>query len=202
VTLTAWRAVHPDLRSSNGFRWPWPGNEATAPLPAGKQFSKGDPCPTFVGDGLCLAKTFKGAASGGIPASTCLEVTYRAEDVLGEDADKIRVSGCHVVDVFDNLALIRSGWFVGANLRSADLRSANLRSADLRYADLRYANLGYANLRSADLGSANLRSADLRSADLRSANLGYANLGYANLAGCSHNQWTRWPHGFDVGRLT
>lgn len=21
---TAWRAVHPDLRSSRGFRWPWP----------------------------------------------------------------------------------------------------------------------------------------------------------------------------------
>ena len=88
--LTAWRAVHPDLRSSNGFRWPFPGKKAVAPLPAGSEFSRGNPCPEFVGDGLCLAKTWRGAASGGIPAITCLEVTYRPEHVLGEDADKVR----------------------------------------------------------------------------------------------------------------
>ena len=85
--LTAWRAVRPDLRSSNGFRWPFPGKKAVAPLPEGSVFTRGNPCPVFVGDGLCLAKTWRGAASGGIPAITCLEVTYKPEHVLGEDID-------------------------------------------------------------------------------------------------------------------
>ena len=181
TTRTAWRAVHPDLRSSHGYRWPWPGNEATAPLPDGQEFTRGDPCPQFIGDGLCLAKTWRGAASGSIPAITCLLVEFDQADVLGEDDDKIRVSRCRVVDVFDGPALIRDGW-----CRGADLRGANLRGAGLGYADLWSADLGYADLRGANLGGANLGGADLRYADLgganlRGANLGYANLGYANL---------------------
>lgn len=101
MTRTAWRAVHPDLRSSRGFRWPWPGGEAVAPLPAGAEFTRGGPCPEFPGDGLCLAKTWRGAASGGIPAITCLLVEFDPADVLGGDDDKLRVSRCRVVDVFD-----------------------------------------------------------------------------------------------------
>ena len=176
TTRTAWRAVHPDLRSSHGYRWPWPGNEATAPLPDGQEFTRGDPCPQFIGDGLCLAKTWRGAASGSIPAITCLLVEFDQADVLGEDDDKIRVSRCRVVDVFDGPALIRDGW-----CRGADLRGANLRGAGLGYADLWSADLGYADLRGANLGGANLWGADLRYADLGGANLRYANLGYANL---------------------
>ena len=144
TTRTAWRAVHPDLRSSHGYRWPWPGNEATAPLPDGREFTRGDPCPQFVGDGLCLAKTWRGAASGSIPAITCLLVEFDQADVLGEDDDKIRVSRCRVVDVFDGPALIRDGWCRGADLRGANLWGANLWGANLWGADLRYADLGYA----------------------------------------------------------
>ena len=194
--LTAWRAVHPDLRSSRGFRWPWPGNEAVAPLPDGAEFTHGNPCPKFVGDGLCLAKTWRGAASGSIPAITCLLVEFAPADVLGEDDDKVRVSRCRVVDVFDAPALIRDGWCQGANLRGADLRGANLRGADLldanlwgadlrdadlRGADLRGANLLGANLLDANLRGANLRDADLWGADLRDADLRGANLRDANL---------------------
>ena len=132
VTATAWRSVHPDLRSSHGFRWPWPGNEAVAPLPDGAEFTRGDPCPEFPGDGLCLAKTWRGAASGGIPAITCLLVEFDEGDVLGEDDDKLRVSRCRVIDVFDGPALIRDGWGAGVNLWGANLAGANLRGANLR----------------------------------------------------------------------
>ena len=190
--LTAWRAVHPDLRSSRGFRWPFPGNEAVAPLPDGAEFTHGNPCPKFVGDGLCLAKTWRGAASGSIPAITCLLVEFAPADVLGEDDDKVRVSRCRVVDVFDAPALIRDGWCQGANLRGADLRGANLLGANLLDANLRGANL-----LGADLWGADLRDADLRGANLRDANLLDANLRDANLRGARVDRWTRWPDGFD-----
>ena len=136
TTRTAWRACHPDLRSSHGYRWPWPGNEATAPLPDGAEFTRGESCPQFVGDGLCLAKTWRGAGSGSIPAITCLLVEFDQSDVLGEDDHKIRVSRCRVLDVFDGPALIRDGWCHGADLYGANLGYA----ADLWGADLRYAN--------------------------------------------------------------
>ena len=217
MTATAWRAVHPDLRSSRGFRWPWPGNEAVAPLPAGREFTHGDPCPQFEGDGLCLAKTWQGAASGGIPAITCLLVEFDDGDVLGEDDDKLRVSRCRVVDVFDAPALIRDGWCAGANLCGADLRGANLRGANLRGADLWDADLWDANLRGANLWGANLRGANLRDANLWGANLRGADLRGANLWGanlCGADLWdanlrganlwdarasegTTWPGGFD-----
>ena len=141
TTRTTWRACRPDLRSSHGYRWPWPGNQAIAPLPDGAGFTRGNPCPRFEGDGLCLAKTWRGAASGGIPAITCLLVEFDQADVLGEDDDKIRVSRCRVVDVFDAPALIRDGWCLGADLGGADLRGADLRGANLRGANLRGADL-------------------------------------------------------------
>ncbi len=199
---TAWRACRPDLRSSHGYRWPWPGNEATAPLPDDREFTRGDPCPRFIGDGLCLAKTWRGAASGSIPAITCLLVEFDPGDVLGEDDDKVRVSRCRVVDVFDGPALIRDGWcrradLGHANLRHANLRGADLGGADLRGADLGGADLGDANLRGANLGDANLRGADLRGAnlrdaDLRGANLGGADLRHADLGGADLRHVNLW----------
>ncbi len=227
MTRTAWRSVHPDLRSSHGYRWPFPGNEAVPPLPDGAEFTRGDPCPQFVGDGLCLAKTWRGAASGNIPAITCLLVEFDEADVLVEDDDKVRVTRCRVVDLFDAPALIRDGWCAGANLgganlgganlwganlwganlgdanlrganlRGANLWGANLGGANLRYANLRYANLRYANLRYANLGGADLGGANLRYANLRYANLGGANLWGANLGDATANRYTRWPDGFD-----
>ena len=146
MTLTAWRAVHPDLRSSHGYRWPFPGNQAAAPLPVGREFTRGEPCPQFVGDGLCLAKTWAGAASGSIPAITCLLVEFDDADVLGEDDDKVRVSRCRVVDVFDAPALIRDGWCTRADLYGADLTRADLYGADLTRANLSRADLTRADL--------------------------------------------------------
>jgi uncharacterized protein YjbI with pentapeptide repeats len=46
-----------------------------------------------------------------------------------------------------------------------------------------------------------LYEADLRNADLRSADLWGSNLYEADLCGASHNDWTRWPAGFDKSSL-
>ncbi len=167
TTRTAWRACHPDLRSSHGYRWPFPGQEAVAPLPDGREFTRGEPCPQFKGDGLCLAKTCAGAASGAIPAITCLTVEFDDADVLGEDADKVRVSRCRVVEVFDAPALIRDGWCTRANLYRANLAGANLTGANLT------------------------------GAGLYRANLTGANLAGANLVGAYVDRRTWWPDGFD-----
>jgi hypothetical protein len=176
----AWRVVNPDFTSRNGYRWAFPGNWAE-PNRTDRPMTTGDACPTFDGDGLCLAKTFAGAASGGIVASTALVVGYMPDDVLGQDDEKLRVRRAFVIEVLDMQRLLRDGAGASANLRLADLYSANLRSANLRSADLYSADLRSANLRSANLRSANLRSANLRSADLYSADLGSANLYSANL---------------------
>ena len=177
TTRTAWRACHPDLRSSHGYRWPFPGNQALAPLPYGLEFTRGNPCPRFEGDGLCLAKTWAGAASGCIPAITCLLVEFEHADVLGEDDDNVRVSRCRVVDVFDAPALIRDGWCAGAYLAGAYLAGAYLAGADL--------------------AGANLAGAYLAGADLTGADLAGAYLTGANLAGAIADQFTQWPDGFD-----
>jgi uncharacterized protein YjbI with pentapeptide repeats len=198
------KTVRADFRTKNNFVWPFPGRVARA---QGPFLDHEGSCPAELGDGICIATTWAGLASGGVPASTLLLVAYKSADLLGNsESGKLRVKAAKVIELIDGIRLIiESG--TGANLRSAnlrytdlrsadlryaDLRSANLRSADLsyadlrytdlRYADLRYADLRYADLRYADLSSANLRSADLRSANLRSADLSYANLRYADLS--------------------
>ena len=157
--LLAWRVVHPDGRSRSGFRWPFKG---IAKVPA-KGVDRGNmgPCPSAEGDGLCLAKTWGGAALGGIPAITGLAVAYRQEDVLGEDDQKLRVSRCRVLDVLDLLRLLRKGHGSRADLTGAYLTGADLSGAYLYGADLTGANLSGANLYGADLYGANLYGADL-----------------------------------------
>lgn len=54
-----WRVVHPDFRSRNGYRWAYPGGWAEAPGPI---LDHDDPCPDAVGDGLCVALDWQGAA--------------------------------------------------------------------------------------------------------------------------------------------
>ena len=168
-----WRAVHPDLRSRGGFRYPFPGQWADA---GGPILDNDDPCPRAAGDGLCVAKTWRGAASGGIPATTVLLVGYDQADVYGEDDHKVRVGAMLVLDVVDVAAMARRG-----HLRGADLGGCNLGGADLRFADLGGCDLG-----GCDLGGANLWNADL----------GGANLGGANLWGARANRYTVWPTGF------
>ena len=141
--VLGWRSIRPDLRSRDGFRWPWPGGWAEAP-DDGRDLTTNHPdkaCPSETLGGLCLAKTWKGARSGGVPAHVGLVVAYRPEDVLGEDADKLRVRRCFVLDVVD---LYR------ANLSRANLSRANLSRANLSGANLSRANLSRANLSGAD----------------------------------------------------
>ena len=165
----AWKAVRPDGRTYNDFQWPFSG--AVKCDPAGIAVYNDNPCPNHVGDGLCLALSWRGAASGGIPASTGLAVAYRREDVLGESAEKIRVSQCRVLAVLDLHRLLREGHGSGANLHGANLHGANLQGADLSGANLTEANLHRANLRGAALYRADLCEADLTGAALYRATL-------------------------------
>ena len=141
-------------------------------------------CPSRPGDGLCVASSWRGMASGGIPARTLLLVATRSGDVLGRDefAGKTRHRKVAVVAVVDGERLLREAG-AGANLRGREPRRREPRGAT--GADLRGANLGGANLRGANLGGANLRGANLGGADLRGANLGGANLRGANLGGAN-----------------
>ena len=84
-TQTAFRSVHYDFRSRNGFVWPFPGNDAVAPGPFDLDNKGG--CPSYLGDGICLAHTTSGAASGRIPLHTVLVCSYEEDDVLGQGQD-------------------------------------------------------------------------------------------------------------------
>lgn len=164
--VLGWRNTNPDLISRDDFQWAWPGSWTHAPND-GRDLSRyflGQACPSrFVG-GICVAKTWNGAASGGVTSAVCLIVAYRTVDVLGETFDKIRVCKALSLAVIDTQRLIRS-----ANLRGANLRYANLRYANLRGANLSYTNLSYTNLSNTDLSNAHLRNTDLSNTNLRYA---------------------------------
>ena len=169
------RAVHPDGASRNGFVWPLTPSWAEAPGPI--DHANIGPCPTRAGDGICLAYSWGGMASGGIVARTLLLCAYGASDVLGRSSggDISRLRRARVVAVVDGERLIRE------HGRNADLFAANLAGARLSGADLRDARLYCADLRGADLSGANLRGANLCSVDLSGANLRDANLWCVNL---------------------
>ena len=165
------KSVHPDLRTTHGYRWPAPGDIAECDPDLIIDINT-DACPAQVGDGLCVATSWRGMASGGIPARTLLLVAYTCSDVLGRgvDAGKLRCPRVAVVALVDGERLLREA---GAG---ADLAAANLTDADLTSANLRYASLTGANLT-----GANLTSADLR---------------YADLADAKWTAFTSWPVGF------
>lgn len=175
------KIVRPDLRSYNGYRWPWPGGTVDDPA----TITDGNPCPGatpgVTTGGYCVALTLRGAASGGHGHETILLLAYRAADIAGEDRNKRRVSHALVADVIDGRAVYHHA--AGANLAGADLRGANLRGANLTGADLANANLANANLTFAYLAGAYLGGADLGGADLRGAYLGGADLRFADLGG-------------------
>jgi hypothetical protein len=154
------RSVHADLRSSNGFRWPFPGQWATAPGPI---IEHDDNCPRQVGDGICVATTYAGMASGGIPARTVLLCAIAFTDVLAERGGKLRVRRAFVVDVIDGeraaRAYLARAYLARAYLARAYLTGANLAGADLARADLTRAYLAGANLTGADLAGANYTAA-------------------------------------------
>ena len=181
------KSVRPDIRTYGGYQWAWPGQAAVcdpnALVPANRAA-----CPSQDGDGLCVATSWWGMASGGIPASTMLLVAYASSEVLGGDPEsKLRLPRVAVVAVVDGSRLLRESGagadLFCANLSCADLAGANLRGANLTRADLAGADLRGANLTRADLAYANLTRANLRGANLSGANLTYADLRGANLRG-------------------
>jgi hypothetical protein len=178
------RAVRPDFTSKYGFRWALPGKWTHAQGPFDKTNEGG--CPRQEGDGICVAHSWQGMASGGIPAITLLLVGYREADVIGHEQNesKIRVKKAYVRDIIDGTALLIS-FGARANLYGANLYGANLSRADLYGADLSGANLSGANLYGANLYGANLSRADLYGANLSRADLSGANLSRANLYGAN-----------------
>ena len=181
------KSVHPDLRTYGGYRWPYPGGVAECD-PTRIVHENVGARPEQSGDGLCVGLSWKGMASGGIPAITLLLVAYSSADVLGEaaSAGKVRASRVAVVSVVDGARLLRTSGR-GADLSGADLYGANLSRANLSRANLSGAYLNGANLSRANLSGAYLSRADLSGADLCGANLSRANLSRANLSGANLN---------------
>ena len=103
--LWAWKAIDVDFTTWGGFVWPFPGNEASSA--ENLDPNNHGPCPTREGDGLCLAKTWAGAAARGAATHAVLVVSYLADDVLGYDADKLRVKRCQVYCLWDAHRLLR-----------------------------------------------------------------------------------------------
>jgi hypothetical protein len=167
------KSVGFDGRTKHGFEWPEPGN-ATAVYPLDDQDSS---CPAREGDGLCVATSWRGMASGGYRAFCLLLVAYRSHEARADQPGKLRVPQVFVVARLDGERLVR------ADLQGANLWGADLRGAKLRGAKLRGAKLWDADLRGADLRGADLRDADLWGADLRGANLQGADLWGADLQG-------------------
>jgi len=174
-----WRRVAPDLRSRDGFRWPWPGQWT--------DIVEADTSDEECASGLHVAVGWVGASSTG-PVHTALLVAYRPADVAHRGYDKVRVRQALTLDVIDPPAMIRARHFTRADLSGVNLSGVNLYGA----------NLYRANLYGADLTRANLSEADLTAADLSRVNLTRADLYGANLSGATANKWTRWPDGFTV----
>ena len=202
----ALKSVWPDGRTSHDFRWPLTRKTVTV---AGPMLPHKDACPKKPGDGLCLATSWRGMASGGIPAITLLLVAFHSSNVHGTDkaAGKLRVSECVVVEVIDGARLLREQG-TGTNLYGADLYGAYLYGANLSGADLTGANLYGADLTGAyltgaylygaNLSGANLYGANLYGANLSGANLYGANLSGANLSGALVYATTLLPANFDA----
>ena len=158
VTEWGFRVVARDRSTRHGYRWAAPGEWATAPGPI-NDANRGA-CPTGVGDGICVARTWRGVYVQGYRCDRIMLVGWSPVDVLGDETDKVRLRRAWV----GGILTIGAAYLGGADLRGADLGGANLGGADLRGANLGGADLRDANLDGADLGGAYLRDADLRGA--------------------------------------
>ena len=118
------KSVRADLTTYQRYQWPLPGNWVEADAVDDSNIGA---CPSRQGDGLCVATTTAGMASGGMPMRTMLLVGYRPEDVLGrnERYGKWRVRRAYVGGLIDGEHLSR------ANLSGADLSRADLSDAYL-----------------------------------------------------------------------
>jgi hypothetical protein len=130
-----WKLVGTDLATDNheGGRHRYrlgEWHEATAPT------VHSDPCPKRPGDGLCAARTLRGAQSGGarVGLSVGLLVGWMSGDVLAESVDKVRVRRLWVApDPFDPVHML-TGRGADLSRAAADLSRADL--SDLSRADL------------------------------------------------------------------
>lgn len=147
-----WKITRVEGTTSFGFQWPVEGEVVATNVDPRNT----GPCPWHEEDGLCIARTFGGATSGGISLANAqgLWLSYDEKDILGQTDSKIRVSKCRVLGRFDPIAAIRRG-AVGA-----DLSTANLSFADLSYCDLRNVDFRYTNLYHTDLSHSDLRGTD------------------------------------------
>lgn len=136
MNLDRWavKAVNPDFTTRNGFRWAFPGEWTTDPADTGNGYTKAV-CPSRPGDGLSVAKTVRGMASGGYVPRTVLVVGFDDGHVLAEDSEKVKVSAAFTLEVVDGLRWLRD-WGRNANLAGANLYGANLYGADLTRAYL------------------------------------------------------------------
>lgn len=186
-------------RTYLNYKWPHPGGIATC-NPALIDTNNTTPCPSSQGDGLCVATTWRGMASSGIPARLLLLVAYKNSEVLGSWEDKLlRTRTVAVVAQVDGEQLLKTHGH-GKNLNGADLRNMILWQASLNNADLTNASLNNADLRNATLNGANLQGATLNGANLQGAYLNGANLQGAYLRGTNlQNTYsdihTIWPKG-------
>jgi hypothetical protein len=184
---TGWKITRPDGTTHGGFAWPLvqPGDALRHHVAHDIDYANTSPCPARPGDGFCLARTARGASSGGIGLGDCVGLLVEWDGLLGEDADKMRVERVTVTGTWDVLGVIRAG--LAHDLRHADLCDADLSHANLSHASLWYANLSHANLRYASLPHADLPYADVWYANLSHANLSHASLPHADL--CDANLW-------------
>jgi hypothetical protein len=150
-----------------------------------------------------------GATAVGFVAALAMDPGAYLSDANLYDA---YLSGAYLYDANLSGAYLSGANLSGAYLSGADLYDANLSGAYLSGAYLSGADLSGANLSGADLSGANLYDANLSGAylydaDLSGANLSGANLYDANLSGAdlsraNHSEYTVWPEGFDMGRLS
>ena len=185
------KAVHPDLVSSRGFKWPFPGGET----PYLKLDDHDNSCPSRKGDGLCVATTIGASSSGGHLFSTVLLVAYRSSEARGAISDKLRVPQAAVVALVDGARLLRDdasyldmryARLTDMNLTRivatwSDFSSAYMQNADLTGSDFAHSNLSHAYMTGASLANSDLSHANLLGAHLDDADLSYAYLFEADL---------------------
>ena len=145
-TAQYFKSVRPDGTTRNGLDWNVPTGTVIRVDHAVADDDDGHVCPTHEGDGITIAKTWRGAALAGWSTQRCCTVTVDPADVLAEDSDKMRVRAVTVGEWYDAVGLLRRGFGAGADLARANLTRANLAGADLAGADLAGANLAGAYL--------------------------------------------------------
>ena len=89
VTEWGFRVVARDRSTRHGYRWAAPGEWATAPGPI-NDANRGA-CPTGVGDGICVARTWRGVYVQGYRCDRIMLVGWSPVDVLGDETDKVRL---------------------------------------------------------------------------------------------------------------